>query len=72
MKVFVVHDQHGMISSMGTPAPEYSGSVGLAPAPGQSVSALEVDEIVHSHHFEKYLREYRVDLATGRPNLIKK
>jgi hypothetical protein len=72
MKVFIVHDQHGTITSMGTPSAEYSGSVSLAPASGQSVCALEVDEIVHPHHFEKYLQEYRVDLAAGRPNLIKK
>ncbi len=72
MKVFVTHDDHGKIASIGAPAAQFAASIGVKPKAGQRVTVLDVPEIQHLHHFDKYLREYRVDVRSDNPKFVKK
>jgi hypothetical protein len=73
MRIFVTHDEHGKICSIGTPSALFSGSLGVVSHKrGRIASVFDVAEIEHPHHLDKYLREFRVDLSSGQPKLAKK
>jgi hypothetical protein len=72
MKIFVTHDKQGKIYSIGMPAAQFSGSMGIvAGKRGQIVSTFDVAEIEHPRHLDKYLREFRVNLTSGKRKLVK-
>ena len=45
MKVFVVHDAKGTITSYAIPAPGMEGKIGIAPERGQTVTEIDVPEL---------------------------
>jgi F0F1-type ATP synthase epsilon subunit len=45
MKVFVVHDATGTITSYAIPAPGMEGTIGIAPEHGQKVTEIDLPEL---------------------------
>ena len=45
MKVFVVHDAKGTITSYAIPAPGMEGKIGVAPEHGQKVTEIDLPEL---------------------------
>ena len=72
MKVFITHDANGTITSMGAPPDRFAATAGNTPMDAQTLCVLEVPEIEHSHHFHKYLQEFRIELRSEGPTLVKK
>jgi len=73
MKIFVTHDKQGKIYSVGMPAAQFSGSMGIiASKRGQIVSTFDVAEVEHPHHLNKYLRQFRVEFTSGKLKLVEK
>jgi hypothetical protein len=66
MKVFVVHDAKGTIISYAIPAPEMEGQLGIEPAPGQSVSEVEVSELDQIEDVRERLRQLDETLRDRR------
>lgn len=76
MKVFVVHDANGTISSYAIPAPDMQGQLRLEPSRGQSVSEIDVPELdaigdprERLRHLDEALQDTRVQgggLVHGR------
>ncbi|HEX9417364.1 MAG TPA: hypothetical protein VF895_11740 [Gaiellaceae bacterium] len=76
MKVFVVHDANGTISSYAIPAADMQGQLGLEPPRGQSVSEIDVPELdgigdlrERLRHLDEALEDRRVQggqLVPGR------
>jgi hypothetical protein len=68
MKVFVVHDAKGTISSYAIPAPELEGQLGIEPERGQKLTVIDVPELdrlkdarERLHHLDDALKDHRVE-----------
>ena len=68
MKVFVVHDATGTITSYAIPAPGMEGEVVIEPDRGQKVTELDVSELdrvkdarERLHHLAEALKDRRID-----------
>lgn len=86
MKIHVAYDQEGNITALAVPAPDYIGRIGIKPKDGDQV--IEVDEPsaeneqgnellgIRSEQEAELLRklyeEYRVDVNSDNPTLVKK
>jgi hypothetical protein len=79
MKILVVYDQDGTLTSVGVPGRAFGGGVGLIPEPGQQVTELELGNITDDVTDETNLQQlrdvveqYRIVLDAEQPTLVKK
>jgi hypothetical protein len=61
MKVFVVHDANGTITSYAIPAPGMEGQIGIAPEDGQKMTEVDLPELNGTDDLRERLR--RLDEA---------
>ena len=74
MKVFVVHDAKGTISSYAIPAPELAGQLGIEPPRDQSVAEIDVpelDQIADVRERLRHLGELVQDRRLERGRLVR-
>lgn len=76
MRTLVVHDSAGNIRSIGVPAGQFSGQVGLYAPAGHQVSEVEVPEVKDAQDHEQLERlksQFRVERGSGQtPHLVKR
>ncbi|CAN5889245.1 hypothetical protein BH18ACI4_BH18ACI4_01490 [soil metagenome] len=80
MKVLVVHDKRGKVSSFGIPSKKFGGQVVLQAPRGKSVSEVEVPEIKDvggsdEKDFEQVLnilKQSRIAITGDKAKLVKK
>ena len=79
MRILVVHDKRGNISSFGIPGKSVQG-VGLNPPRGKYVTEVEVPEIKkigagsegEHEQVQNILKQSRLDMGGEKPRLVKK
>jgi hypothetical protein len=74
MRILVTHDAAGNILSLAVPAPDAPGQLVVEPQAGELVSELDVPSVDQEqlHELSGIARDSRIDLASGRPKLVRK
>lgn len=80
MRILVVHDKRGNISSFGIPGKSAQGQIGLMPPRGKYVTEVEVPEIKKigagsegdHEQVQNILKQSRLDTGGEKPRLVKK
>ena len=80
MKVLVVHDKRGNISSYGVAGEKFGGQLSLQPARGKHVTEVEVSELKEiggdseEQHkkLQTIVKRSRLDLGGKKPKLVTK
>lgn len=75
MRVLITHDKQGNILALAVPAPDAGDELSIEPQAGDIASELDVqvtDPKRPLKDLDGIVRDYRVDLGSGRPTLVKK
>jgi hypothetical protein len=81
MKIFVTHNKQGKIKSIGVPASDSKGTMGLKSQRGQIVSEVEASDSVSIKDFQNgeelnyklrdLAEQFHVDSTSGKPRLVR-
>jgi hypothetical protein len=80
MKILVIHDKRGNISSYGVAGERSGGQISLQPGRGKQVSEVEVAELKEiggeseeeHEKLQNVFKRSRLDVSGAKPKLVKK